>query len=193
MSRSKTTPVSIVRFLTLSMLAVLLAAAALPASMAQARDGDRDLVLEDFFRGKTYAFGRFGAINGTTREFRGDRTGIVRGNVLRLREDFVYDDGERDTKTWIFTRTGPNTYSGTREDVIGETTVRVSGNVARFTYRVDLNPGGKPNIVRFHDKLALQSDGTLLNTALVTKFLLPVARVKVNFAKSLRAAKAIRP
>ena len=193
MTLSKMTPMSIVRFLTLSMLAVLLAAAALPASMAQARDGDRDLVLEDFFRGKTYAFGRFGAINGTTREFRVDLTGTVRGNVLRLREDFVYDDGERDTKTWIFTRTGPNTYSGTREDVIGETTVRVSGNVARFTYRVDLNPGGKPNIVRFHDKLALQSDGTLLNTALVTKFLLPVARVKVNFAKSLRAAKAIRP
>jgi hypothetical protein len=54
---------------------------------------------------------------------------------------------------------GPGTYSGTREDVIGETTVRVSGNVARFTYRVDLNPGGKPNIVRFYDKLTLKNDG----------------------------------
>jgi hypothetical protein len=114
-----------------------------------------------------------------------DLTGHIRGHVLTLREDFIYDDGERDTKTWIFTRTGPGTYSGTREDVIGETTVRVSGNVARFTYRVDLNPGGKPNIVRFYDKLTLKNDGALRNTALVTKFLLPVARVKVNFARTL--------
>jgi hypothetical protein len=114
-----------------------------------------DLRLEDFFKGKTYAYGSFGAINGTSRSFRVDLTGHVRGKVLTLREDFRYDDGERDTKTWVFTRTGPNTYSGTREDVLGETTVRLSGNTARFTYRVDLNPGGKPNIVRFHDKLVL--------------------------------------
>lgn len=152
-----------------------------------------DLRLEDFFKGKTYAYGSFGAINGTSRSFRVDLTGHVRGKVLTLREDFRYDDGERDTKTWVFTRTGPNTYSGTREDVLGETTVRLSGNTARFTYRVDLNPGGKPNIVRFHDKLVLKDDGTLRNTALVTKFLLPVARVKVNFAPTLADAQAIKP
>lgn len=152
-----------------------------------------DLRLEDFFKGKTYAYGSFGAINGTSRSFRVDLTGHVRGKVLTLREDFRYDDGERDTKTWVFTRTGPNTYSGTREDVLGETTVRLSGNTARFTYRVDLNPGGKPNIARFHDKLVLKDDGTLRNTALVTKFLLPVARVKVNFAPTLAGAQAIKP
>ncbi|PHR18476.1 MAG: hypothetical protein COA37_19920 [Hoeflea sp.] len=152
-----------------------------------------DLRLEDFFEGKTYAYGSFGAITGLSRSFRVDLTGKVRGKVLTLREDFRYDDGERDTKTWIFTRTGPNTYSGTREDVVGETTVRLSGNTARFTYRVDLNPGGDPNIVRFHDKLVLKDDGTLRNTALVTKFALPIARVRVNFAPTLEGAKAIKP
>jgi len=152
-----------------------------------------DLRLEDFFKGKTYAYGSFGAITGLSRSFRVDLTGHVRGKVLTLREDFRYDDGERDTKTWIFTRTGPNTYSGTREDVVGETTVRLSGNTARFTYRVDLNPGGDSNIVRFHDKLVLADDGTLRNTALVTKFALPIARVRVNFATTVSGAKAIKP
>ena len=152
-----------------------------------------DLRLEDFFKGKTYAYGSFGAITGLKRSFRVDLTGTVRGDVLTLREDFRYDDGERDTKTWIFTRTGPNTYSGTREDVLGATTVRVSGSVARFSYRVDLNPSGKPNVVRFFDKLELRPDGTLRNTALVTKFALPIARVKVNFARTLSEAQAIRP
>ncbi len=167
----------------------LLLFAALAASPAHSAD----LRLEDFFKGKTYAYGSFGAITGLRRSFRVDLTGHVRGKVLTLREDFRYDDGERDTKTWIFTRTGPNTYSGTREDVLGETTVRLSGNTARFTYRVDLNPGGKPNIVRFHDKLELRDDGTLRNTALVTKFGLPIARVRVNFATTLEGARAIKP
>lgn len=163
------------------------------AALATSPAHSADLRLEDFFKGKTYAYGSFGAITGLHRSFRVDLTGHVRGKVLTLREDFRYDDGERDTKTWIFTRTGPNTYSGTREDVLGETTVRLSGNTARFTYRVDLNPGGKPNIVRFHDKLELRDDGTLRNTALVTKFGLPIARVRVNFATTLEAAKAIKP
>ena len=58
---------------------------------------------------------------------------------------------------------------------------------------MDLNPGGDPNIVRFHDKLVLKDDGTLRNTALVTKFALPIARVRVNFAPTLEGAKAIKP
>jgi hypothetical protein len=182
---------TVLRSIAFSLFAILLAASALPASQARAKSAD--FALEDFFKGKTYAYGSFRAINGVKRSFRVDLTGHVRGGVLTLREDFIYDDGERDTKTWVFTRTGPRTYKGTREDVIGETTVRVSGNVARFSYRVDLNPGGKPNIVRFFDKLALKPDGTLRNTALVTKFALPVARVKVNFARTRTGAKAIRP
>lgn len=163
------------------------------AAFASAPAHSAELRLEDFFKGKTYAYGSFGAITGLSRSFRVDLTGKVSGKVLTLREDFRYDDGERDTKTWIFTRTGPRTYSGTREDVLGETAVRLSGNTARFTYRVDLNPGGDPNIVRFHDKLVLKDDGTLRNTALVTKFALPIARVRVNFAPTLEGAKAIKP
>ena len=174
-------------------LLFLVATVPLLALMALASAQSADLQLEDFFQGKTYAFGSFGAITGLKRSFRVDLTGQVRGGVLTLREDFHYDDGERDTKTWIFTRTGPKTYSGTREDVVGETTVHLSGNTARFSYRVDLNPSGKPNVVRFFDKLVLADDGTLRNTALVTRFGLPIARVRVNFARTLAGADAIRP
>lgn len=144
----------------------------------------KDLVLEEFFKGKTSAVGSFSAINGVKRTFTVALTGRVKGSMLTLREDFVYNDGERDTKTWRFTRTGPKTYSGTREDVIGTTTVRLSGNTARFTYLVDLDPGPKQNIVRFHDKLVLADDGkTLANTATVWKYILPVANVRVDFVR----------
>ena len=159
------------------MAAALTALAAAPAAAA-------DLRLETFFAGHTKATGSFRAINGVKRTFEVDLTGRWNGKTLTLREDFVYDDGERDTKTWRFTRTGPDTYSGTREDVIGTTTVRLDGNRAHFSYRVDLDPGPGRNVVRFFDTLELSDDGrSIRNTANVFKGPLPVARVRVDFTR----------
>lgn len=151
------------------------------------------LRLEEFFKGRTYAYGWFGAINGSQRRFRVVLDGRWNGRVLTLREAFQYEDGEKDVKTWVFTRTGPNTYSGTREDVIGATTVTLDGNRATFAYDVDLTPKASPTIVRFFDTLELTPEGTLLNTAWVTRWHIPVARVNVNFARTEAKARAIRP
>lgn len=153
----------------------------------------KDLSLEEFFQGKTHAYGKFSAINGTKRSFYVALNGKWNGKTLILREDFFYDDGEKDVKTWRFTRTGPNTYSGTREDVKGVTKVTVRGNTATFSYEVDLDNGPETNFVKFKDKLVLKPDGTLINTARVSKFGLPVAKVSVNFARTKAQAKAIKP
>lgn len=159
-------------------LAVLgLLSPALPASAA-------DTVMETFFSGRTTAVGSFSAINGVNRKFDVVLTGRTRGKTFTLREDFVYADGEKDRKTWRFVRTGPTTYRGTREDVVGETTVRVNGNTVRFNYLVDVDPGPGRNIVHFFDKLVFAKDGkTVANTALVWKTIFPVARVKVDFKR----------
>jgi len=153
----------------------------------------RDLRLEEFFKGRTYAYGWFGAINGSSRRFRVVLDGRMSGQTLILREAFEYEDGEKDVKTWRFRKTGPKTYLGTREDVIGETLVTLDGPNAYFAYEVNLTPKGAPTIVHFSDTLALQADGTLLNTAWVWRWGLPVARVNVNFARTEAGAKAIRP
>lgn len=139
--------------------------------------------LEEFFGGRSVAVGRFQAINGVDRSFKVALTGRWNGKLLTLREDFVYADGERDRKTWRFTKTAPGRYSGTREDVIGQAHVVIAGDTARYAYLVDLDPGPAENIVRFHDTLRLQPDGTLLNTAWVSKFAFPVANVRVSFTK----------
>jgi hypothetical protein len=142
-----------------------------------------DFTLESYFTGKTSAQGSFAAINGVKRSFVVDLTGRWDGKTLTLREDFVFDDGTRDRKTWRFVNTGPKSYKGTREDVIGETSVRLNGNVARFSYLVYLDGAQKKNKVRFHDTMTLKPDGILLNTALVTKFGLPVALTKIEFKR----------
>lgn len=152
-----------------------------------------DLKLEEFFKGTTHAYGNFKAINGTKREFRVLLNGKWNGKTLVLREDFFYTDGEKDVKTWRFTKTSPTTYTGTREDVKGTTTVRVKGNTAKFSYTVDIDNGPDTNFVKFRDVLTLKEDGTIRNTALVSKFGIPVAKVAVNFARTKKGALAIRP
>lgn len=142
-----------------------------------------DFTLESYFTGKTKATGSFSAINGVKRQFDVDLTGTWNGKTLTLREDFKYSDGERDTKTWRFTKIGPGKYTGTREDVIGETVVTIDGKVAKFNYLVNLGTAAKPNKVHFYDTMELKPDGTLVNTAWVTKYLLPVAKTKVVFRR----------
>lgn len=162
----------------------ILVSSLLFALVAAAPASARDLRLEDFFKGHTTATGSFKAINGTNRRFDVDLTGRWNGRTLVLREDFRYADGERDTKTWRFRKTGKDTYTGTRGDVVGDTTVHLSGNTATFTYLVDLDPGEKRNIVRFHDRLVLSDDGKrIANTAWVFKGIFPVARVRVDFKR----------
>ncbi|NER06543.1 MAG: DUF3833 domain-containing protein [Okeania sp. SIO3C4] len=144
----------------------------------------KDLRLEEFFLGRTTATASFTAITGLQRDFTVKLHGSWDGKTLVLHEDFFFDDGETDTKTWRFTKSGWNTYRGTREDVIGDTLVTVKGNKAWFNYLIDLDEGPDRNIVRFYDTLTLSEDGrTLLNTAKVFKGPVPVARVTVNFSR----------
>lgn len=144
----------------------------------------KDLRLEEFFKGRTNATASFRTITGLERNFTVKLYGKWNGKTLVLREDFVFDDGEKDTKTWRFTKIGWNTYSGTREDVIGETIVSVIGNKGYFNYLVDLEPGPGKNIVRFYDTLELSDDGKQLkNTAKVFKGPLQVGRVRVDFGR----------
>ncbi|WP_332308407.1 DUF3833 family protein [Ciceribacter selenitireducens] len=123
-------------FRTASLFFALLLPAMISASGVAAAER---FTLEDFFAGKSKAVGSFSAINGVKRQFTVDLTGKWDGRMLTLREDFVFNDGTRDTKTWRFVKTGPSTYSGPREDVIGETKVALQGNAARFSYLVYLD------------------------------------------------------
>ena len=169
-----------------AVLAVTMPMTLMPGTASAASTKARTMHLEEVLPQITRATGSFSAINGVKRTFTVDLKTAWNGKVLTLREDFVYNNGEKDRKTWRFTKTGENTYQGTREDVIGETTLTVRGKKATFTYIVDLDPSGKTNKVRFRDTMILQDDGSILNTANVFKFGFPVARVQVNFEKPKR-------
>ena len=126
------------------------------------------LRLEQFFKGNLVAEGRFrnswtGAERGLTVQMKG----TFDGKVLRLKEDFVYSDGEKDQKTWVFTKTGEGTWSGRREDVRepAEVTTAADGSM-QFGYTARI--GGYD--LAFRDRLEKIDAKTVRNTASVYVF-----------------------
>lgn len=128
-------------------------------------------VLERDLVGASTARGEFRAITGVRRPFTAQLNGTWDGETLTLVEDFAYDDGERDRKTWRLQRVGPGEFTGTREDVVGQARGFQDGNAFRLEYDVILpTENGRGRKVRFRDVLALRADGDILNTATVGWF-----------------------
>lgn len=158
-------------------------------------------VLERDLLGESLARGEFRALNGVRRGFTVRMAGSFDGRVFTLVEDFVFDDGERDRKTWRLTRVAPGRYIGAREDVVGEAIGRQDGDVFRLEYDIRM-PGrdGRPGMrLRFRDVMARLPDGSVVNRANVGWWGLRVARVELVITKqdadeaAADAARAERP
>ncbi|MBG6142867.1 hypothetical protein IWQ51_000982 [Labrenzia sp. EL_142] len=145
------------------------------------------LVLEEFFRGKTVGKGVFESkIAGVYRPFTVYLKGTwnARTFTLRLREDFVYEDGERDTKTWFFQKVANGRYIGQRADVIAPSNVRTDGNGAlRFSYVAELETENGPLLLKFDDTLTQIDRRTVRNTARVMKAGFTIGTVDLTFKK----------
>lgn len=142
------------------------------------------LVLEDYFAGKTRAWGifedRFGDLR---REFVVDIDGTWDGRELTLDESFVYADGETDRRVWRIVRTGEHSYRGEAGDVVGPATGTLYGNAFNWRYELDLDVGERTVRVSFDDWMFLQPDGILINRAKVRKWGFEVGSVTVVFRK----------
>ncbi|MEM8702097.1 MAG: DUF3833 family protein [Pseudomonadota bacterium] len=158
----------------------VLAFTALPAAA-------KPLVLEDFFRGKTVGKGVFESeIAGVYRPFTVYLTGTwnPRNFTLRLREDFVYEDGEKDTKTWFFQKVAEGRYVGQRADVIAPTNVTTDASGAiRFGYVAELETENGTLLLSFDDTLTQVDRRTVRNTAKVKKGGFTIGTVDLTFTK----------
>lgn len=170
------------RFLFAAFLTLVTFVGIRPPAMASERANL--VLLEEFFLGKTSGRGYFKSwVAGVHRPFSVKTRGTMRGDTLTLVEDFVYDDGERDRKTWKFTRTGYNTFEGTREDVVGKAKIKIYEDRITLKYLVDIPNNGKKTRVRFSDILSRQVDGTIRNVANVYKFGIKIGRVDLTFKR----------
>jgi hypothetical protein len=157
------------------------------------RGREPKLVLEDYFAGRTRAWGlfedRFGNLR---REFSVEIEGTWDGEALTLVEDFVYADGETDRRVWTLTKIGEDRYVGTAADVTGVARGRVAGNAFTWSYDIDLRIGGRSWNVHFEDWMFLQDREVLVNRAYVSKWGLRLGSATIFFHKQRSAADAGR-
>ncbi len=151
-------------------------------------DREPRLLIEDYFAGKTQAWGIFQDRFGTLRrQFEVDIEGTWDGETLTLVEDFLYDDGETEQRIWRIKKSGAHTYAGLAEGVIDQAEGVAYGNALNWRYRFALKVGDSTWNVQFDDWLFLQDDRVLINRAVVTKLGLLIGEVTLMFQKPTQA------
>lgn len=167
---------------------LLLGLAALPfagcaATPAPPSKPGPPITLVSAFRGRTTGRGHFRVwVTGDERRFTARLNGTVKGaegaRTLTVVEDFLYDDGQKDRLTWVFTEIGPGRWRGKREDTVGDAEVVEEDGRIRLSYTADFRSTSGVNRLEFQDIIYADPDGTLINDAVVSRAGIPVASVR---------------
>lgn len=167
------------------MLAAALASACATRPPVPASAAQEPFIIERDLVGSSVARGEFRAITGVRRAFTARLNGSWDGQTLTLVEDFEFDDGERDRKTWRLERVGPGRYVGTREDVVGQAVGVQDGAAFRLEYDIRLpSETGRGRKVRFRDIMVRDENGDIVNDATVGWFRLRVGSVSLRISQA---------
>lgn len=142
------------------------------------------ITLDGAFAGRAVGAGVFRVdLTGSERRFRARLDGRLRGDRLTVVEDFLYDDGEENRLTWVFDRSGPGRWTGRREDTVGPAEVVELGTEVRLSYVVDFRAGDSVTRLGFEDVIYFGEGGRIINDAIVTRWGLPVGRVRFEMVR----------
>lgn len=139
----------------------------------------------EFFNGKTTAKGVLQNRSGqVTRRFIADIVGEIKTDnagkqFLELREEFRFDDGEIQYRTWILYQTGAHDYTGTAGDVIGTAVGRVHGNAMNLRYVLRVPVGDTTYDINMDDWMYMVDDKTVMNITDMAKFGFAVGRLSL--------------
>tara|TARA_E500000178_G_scaffold349232_1_gene405819 strand:+ start:487 stop:927 length:441 start_codon:yes stop_codon:yes gene_type:complete len=135
-----------------------------------------------YFDGQFKATGCFIDRKGVIRRrFDVDIVATPQANGFVLDEDFLYDDGETESRRWIVTKTADHHFTGKADGVIGEAAGYIDGNALIWRYQFALPVGKRKINIRFDDVMVEQPDGVLVNRARLTKWGIWVGDVLISF------------
>jgi len=158
-------------------------------SLEDPKLSDKQLNLEEYFDGRTIAYGQFNDRFGTVRRrFEVVIDGTWDGDTLTLVEDFTYADGSTEERIWHLRKTGAvgadQAWEGTAEGVQGIAIGEERGDTFNWRYQIDLPvPDGDTLRVDFDDWTWLLEDGRLLNRAYMSRFGVELGEVLIFFEK----------
>lgn len=163
--------------LVVSVVALALAACATRPPLP--KETGPAFVLTEALAGETVGRGEFSLITGQKRGFTANLSGSMQDGAFVLREEFLFDDGETDLKTWRFRQIGPGEWRGVREDVVGEARGYQDGPAFRLEYKINL--GGRQ--VGFRDVLVSTPEGVVINRARVSYWGFGVGKVDLTISR----------
>jgi len=143
------------------------------------------LNVESFFKGKLTAHGIVKNRSGEViRYFNADLKGSWDNGVGLLEEEFLFDDGELDYRTWVLTPHADGGYVSTANDVTGSGHLQTSGNALFMKYILQVPY--KDDVIEVHvdDRMYLVKDNVLMNESILTKFGFEVGSVSLVILKS---------
>ena len=140
--------------------------------------------LETYFQGKTRAYGSFFDRSGSLkRQFTVEINGYREGGEFVLDEQFLYNDGERQSRQWRIRNLGDGQYEGRAGDVIGVASGVARGQALNWSYKLNLPYGEGTIAVDFDDWMFLQTDQVLVNRATISKWGFKVGEVMLFFQR----------
>ena len=143
------------------------------------------MTIEKYFDGPVKAWGLLQDRSGkVTRQFKADMTGSFEGDILTLKEDFYWTDGEKQNRIWKIVKIDQNHYEGTAPDVVGTAKGYQYGSAFKFEYDLMVPFKGKNIKVSFDDWIFKQDEDVAINRATLTKFGFKVGELTVFFKKN---------
>ncbi len=129
------------------------------------------LNLKEFFNGELKAYGMLQNRSGVmTRRFTASIDASWEGDEGTLIEEFQFDDGEVQYRTWHLRDLGNQQYSGTAGDVIGDARGSIIGSVFQWQYILEVPYSDDTIEVNLDDWLYLIDENHLINKTRLSKF-----------------------
>lgn len=142
------------------------------------------LDLKTYFNGTLDAYGMFQKRSGeVVKRFHVVIDASWQGDVGTLDERFTYSDGTTQQRIWTITQTGPQSYTGTAADVVGQAVGERAGNALRWRYVLSLPVDDKVYEVDFDDWMFLMDDRIMLNRSTMSKWGFDLGEVILTFVK----------
>lgn len=168
----------------LTLGAIMVLSACTSPSLEHYDNTKPELDIKEYFDGPIQAWGIVQDWRGkVTRKFDIEMVGSWEGDVGKLEEDFVYDDGKTQRRVWTIKKLSNNTYEGTASDIKGKADGKTNGNAVQWKYQMNLEVDGKTYLVTFDDWMFLMKDEVLINRSYLRKFGIKVAELTIVMKK----------
>ena len=149
------------------------------------KNTEPSMTIEKYFDGPVKAWGLLQDRGGkVTRQFKADMFGSFDGEILTLKEDFYWTDGEKQNRIWKIKKIDQNHYEGSAPDVVGMAKGYQYGSAFKFEYDLMVPFKGKNIKVSFDDWIFKQDEDVAINRATLTKFGFKVGELTVFFKKN---------